>query len=110
MSRADQPGRTLEPFVWHADGTERFPHILALDEIRSLASGAAVVLELLEADSLNEDDEACFGSVLNGNQKGALLRLAIVTNKLISDRCDRAFDWTAEHGMNRVSDLARGAK
>ena len=110
MSRANEPGRTLEGFVWYAAGTEDFPHIRALDEIRSLAGGAAVVLELLEADELNEFDESCFGAVLKDQQKGALLRLAIVANRLISDRCDTAFEWTREHGMERVKRMAKGGK
>ena len=76
----------------------------------TISAGASAVLELLEADELNECDESCFGSVLSEPQKGALLRLAIVANQLITDRCDLAFDWTAERGMDRVKAMARESK
>ena len=100
MSRTDQPGRTLDRFEWFSEKIANHPHIRTLDRIKSLSGGVAAVLEILEADQLNSDDDLCFGSVLTGTHKGDLLRLAIEASRVISDECERAFDWAEKFGTD----------
>lgn len=103
--RGNNPGRTLDPFVWYKKSLEDFPHTRTLNRIKSLSSGVAVALEIIESDELNEDDCACFGRVLKDDQKGALLRLAIEAAHIMSAECDDAFDHAEKHGMNNIAQL-----
>lgn len=99
--RINIPGKSLDPFVWHHKSIETTPHILALNSIKSLAGGVAAVLELLEADGLNADDIDNPVRVLNDNQTGALMRLAIAASQVIETQCDGAFDWAMKHGNQK---------
>lgn len=103
--RSNNPGRTLDPFVWYQKSLEDFPYTRTLNRIKSLSSGVAVALEIIESDELNEDDCACFGRVLNDTQKGALMRLAIEAAHIMSAECDDAFDHAEKHGMNNIAQL-----
>ncbi len=105
VDRSNNPGRTLEPFVWNPISLKDFPYTRTLNRIKSLSSGVAVALEIIEADELNEDDEACFGRVLNDNQKGALMRLAIEAAHIMSEECTAAFDHAEKHGMSNIAQL-----
>jgi hypothetical protein len=97
-SRTELPGRSLDPFKWNSNDIEDHPHIHTLNRIASLSFGASTVLEIIEADELNDDDPSCFGGVLNANQKGALIRLVIETNSTIGNECFAAFDWAQKYG------------
>lgn len=88
----------LEPFVWYPKGIEDLPNIRTLNEIMSLANGIETVLEIIEADGLNNDD-ADAHSVLDVCQVWNLVRLAIVCARTISKECDEAFEWSKEHGV-----------
>ncbi len=104
--RTNNPGRALEPFVWHSKGIEDFPHIRTLDTIKSLAGGVSAVLEIIEADELNDGDADTFGRVLSVGQVSALMRLAIAVSTTIEAECETAMEWAAEHGANRIKGMA----
>lgn len=103
--RANNTGRSLDPFKWNPESLEHFPHTRMLNRIANLSPGVVVALEIIEADNMNEGDFDCFGSVLNPYQKGALLRLAIEASQIIADECVQAFDWAEENGMNCIKHL-----
>ncbi len=104
--RTNNPGRTLDPFVWYPKAIEDYPHIRAFDTIKSLSGGVAAVLEIIEADDLNEGDATSFGRVLQPGQVGALMRLAIAASSMIEAECDAAFEWAEKHGANRIKGMA----
>ena len=97
--KKDKPGKSLDAFYWYKKSMEDFPHTRTLDRVISLASGVAVALEIIEADDLNEMDAGCFGSVLDANQKGALLRLAIEAAHIMSEECTESLDHADEYGV-----------
>jgi hypothetical protein len=105
--RANNPGRSLDPFMWYPKSIEGFPHISTLNTIKSLSGGVAAVLEIIEANELYEGDSYCFGSVLQPFQVSALMRLAIAVSGVIEAECDLAMEWTEKHGANRINVMAK---
>ena len=99
QNRAHLPGHKLAPFTWRPDSIDGFPNIGTLETIKSLAGGVACVLEIIEADDQNEGDPDTFGAVLDAQQTGALLRLAIAVSAVIEEQCDEAFEWSQKHGL-----------
>lgn len=104
--RANNPGRTLDPFKWYPESLEQFPHTRTLNTIKSLSGGVAAVLEIIEADDLNEGDSDCFGRVLQPGQVGALMRLAIAASQAIEAECDSAFEWAEKRGKEGIKFFA----
>lgn len=103
--RSSKPGRKLVPFTWYSKSIEEFPHVGTLDKIKSLAYGVTTVLELIEADEMNDDDTAYFGRVLQPDQTAAMLRLAIAVTDQVQVLCDGAFTY-AEDREKRMSKAA----
>ncbi len=93
---APSPEPLFKPFCWeeHGDPREVLPARLALDSLsrsRDVAAGVAVVLEMLERDTL-ELDEATPQPLLSKLQQGALIRLCITSCRALEERADEDFE------------------
>lgn len=90
MADQNSTRSTLEPFNWLHEQARREPGADLVSETMDVARGIACALELVNTSILADVDEDW--PTLDLNQREALLRLAIVSARMLSAQADREID------------------
>lgn len=90
MADLNSTRNNFKPFDWLHDAARREPGADLTSDTLDTARGIACALELVNASMLADVDEE--GPTLDLNQRESLLRLAIVSARMLSAQADREID------------------
>lgn len=91
-----------EPFSWLTKDAQRIPGARHAETTHDTAKGIALVLEMVEAADL-QDDEENGPPLMSPDDRGTLIRLAIASARMLRAEAWEHIQWLNTHGVKQAS-------
>ncbi|WP_079435705.1 hypothetical protein [Zoogloea sp. LCSB751] len=95
---------TIEAFSWLSNDARHIPGATHAEHTHDTAKGIALILQMVEAADLAADDNGPM--LMSADDRGALIRLAIASAKMLQAEAWKHIGWLNTHGVAQAKAVA----
>ncbi len=92
---------TIEAFSWLTKDAQSIPGAWHAETTHDTAKGIALVLEMVEAADLQDDENG--PPLMSAGDRGTLIRLAIASARMLQGEAWKHISWLNEHGARQAA-------